>query len=291
MRRSLTQMNADGMGGARRPVFRWSQISGMGLLWTLSAPAFAFFQETTPPSPPIVAHPLAFRAPPHGAVLRRTTEFAVSRNAPGVVVEGHGMVRAQSSQAHQIPLQDAMALLLPPGWRYTPIGGAADVNPPVSWRGVAPWTSRLGQIGRAEDLRFIVNWPHKTVTARIATPKPVVVVMPMHPILAPARLPVATKPKNPSPIPLPVWTMPAGVPLPTTLSVWAHKAHWTVIWQGSSWVPGQTLTIQGTFLHAVRGLLKDIGHRGSMGYLRADVYADRLLVIHAQAPRRHHDGA
>lgn len=285
MRQPLTQTNAVRNRAPRRPILRWSRMSGVGLLWALSAPAFAFFQETPAPVTP-VAHPLIHKTTVPSAALRQATEVLVSRNAPGVVVEGHGMVRAQSSQAHRIPLQDAMTLLLPPGWRYEPIGGAADVNPPVSWRGVAPWTARLGQIGRTEDLRFVVNWPHKTVTARIATPKPVVVVMPMQPAPLPGRIP-----QTPKPAPVPHWTMPAGIPLPTTLKVWAHKAHWTVLWQGHSWVPGQTLTISGDFLHAVRQLFKDIGHRGGLGYMRADVYADHVLVIRAQAPRRHHDGA
>ena len=218
MRQPLTQTNAVRNRAPRRPILRWSRMGGVGLLWALSAPAFAFFQETPALAPP-VAQPLIHKTPVPSAALHRATEVLVSRNAPGVVVEGHGIVRAQSSQAHRIPLQDAMTLLLPPGWRYEPIGGAADVNPPVSWQGVAPWTARLGQIGRTEDLRFVVNWPHKTVTARIATPKPVVVVMPMQPAPRPGRIP-----QPPKPAPVPHWTMPAGIPSHHPASLGAPRA-------------------------------------------------------------------
>lgn len=254
---------------ARLPL--WGALIGA---WAVSAPAFAFFQEATPVRSVSLS-------PTHSMRLARSAP-AIG-NGPGVIIQGPVSAPARASQAHNIPLQDALTLLLPAGYRYRPHRSASEVDPPVSWQGVAPWTARLGELGRAEDLQFVVNGPHHLVTARLAAPALSSRLMPV------PQSPLRALPLRPR-IVIPTWRVPADIPLSRTLKSWGRTAHWTVVWHGPSWVPETRLTVSGTFLHAIRQVVGDLRQQGAPGFIRADVYAGRLVIIRAQAPRRdHHD--
>lgn len=264
-----------------------SLVGVLGLC--LATPAWAFFQETVPVPP---AHPSPVTSSsPVTSGLSRTQGFGTAPAVgPGIHFVGTGYARAMTSQAHNIPLQDALLLLLPSGWRYEAHGAAARVNPPVSWSGRAPWTRRLREIGRAEDLRFTVDWPHRVVTAALAVPAPSSVV-----IVKPAAL-VATKAPAPSAphgtvIPSRTWVVPAGIPLRTTLRKWGGLAHWTIRWQGPNWIPNHTLRLTGTFTHAMQGLAQDLEAHISGGRIRMDVYPGHVWVIHAIHTPHHQENS
>jgi len=81
--------------------------------------------------------------------------------ALGVVTQiGYGAMPAQAGMGRNLPLDQAMRLLLPEGWRFVPNPDLP--NPAVSWGqdGGVDWGEALEAIGLKEGLRFVIDW-HK----------------------------------------------------------------------------------------------------------------------------------
>jgi hypothetical protein len=218
-------------------------------------PAFAFFRQSGSAAAPAGTPPAAPAALSTGA--HRLVSGA------GVSQIGSGPETLTVSQAHDVPLQDALALVLPAGWRYRPTRKATGIDPPVSFAGTVPWTRRLDTIARETGMRFIVDWGDHAVYGL--------------PARAWTRLearPQATKdrPGGVSRPVVPVWVMPVGQPLASTLTAWGERAHWRVIWHGRAFIPSVPATFRGTFLQAIEGLFRDMAAMPHAPAIAAGVY-------------------
>jgi hypothetical protein len=78
----------------------------------------------------------------------------VTQLGEGVAVPAQGFGR-------ELPLRQAMRMLLPEEWSYIPTAeGDALI---VSWTGSRTWLEALRQIGETYQVRFLVDWDHKIV--------------------------------------------------------------------------------------------------------------------------------
>ncbi len=226
-------------------------------------PAFAFFRQSEPAARPAVT-PVAAAAAALGDGAHRPVSGA------GVSQIGSGPETLTVSQAHDVPLRDAMALILPPGWRYQPTHKAAGIDPPVSFAGAVPWTRRLNAIARETGMRFIADWgdhavyglPARVWTGRVKVNRQ-----------ANERSRVVKDRLAGAPhLAVPTWGMPAGQPLARTLRAWGDRAHWRVIWHGPAFIPSVPATFRGTFLQAIGGLFRDMAAMPHAPAISAGVY-------------------
>ena len=219
-------------------------------------PAFAFFRQSGSAAAPAGTPPAA----PAAALGEGS---GPSGNGAGVSQIGSGPETLTVSQAHDVPLRDALALVLPPGWRYQPTRKAAGIDPPVSFAGTVPWTRRLDAIARETGMRFIVDWgnhavyglPARAFLARVARPQA-----------------AGNRPARPPLVEAPTWAMPAGQPLARTLTDWGDRAHWRVIWHGPAFIPSVPATFRGTFLQAIGELFRDMAAMPHAPAIAAGVY-------------------
>ena len=243
----------------RSPIVMLASWLAAALSGCVPQPAFAFFRQTTSAS-------VATLPPAAPAALREGSGQPVS--GAGVSQIGSGPETLTVSQAHDVPLQDAMALIVPPGWRYRPTRTAAGIDPPVSFAGTVPWTRRLNAIAREAGMRFIVDWGDHTVYGLPAG------AWPAHTQAdGRARSQAVKDHLKGAPRPVaPTWAMPAGEPLARTLATWGDRAHWRVIWHGPAFIPSVPATFRGTFLQAIGGLFRDMAAMPHAPAISAGVY-------------------
>ncbi len=167
--------------------------------------------------------------------------FAALGTAP-VTQVGAGTAGAVPGFGHQVPLAEAIRMLLPAAWRYAPgddLGALA-----VSWTGTNTWLDALHQIGEAYRLRFLVDWTHQ--------------VLYVEPVEAGASTAAAgtRAPGSAAPaMQAPIWELQAGG-LREQLSRWAERAHYHLYWPQSIadiWVQVPA-ALGGDFLEAVKQL-------------------------------------
>ena len=219
-------------------------------------PAFAFFRQAAstarPAGTPLAAAPATLSTGAHRSV-----------SGAGVSQIGSGPETLTVSQAHDVPLQDALAMVLPAGWRYRPTRKATGIDPPVSFAGTVPWTRRLDTIARETGMRFIVDWGDHAVYGLPARAWTRLEVRPQAP---------KDRPGGVSRPVVPVWVMPVGQPLASTLTAWGERAHWRVIWHGRAFIPSVPATFRGTFLQAIEGLFRDMAAMPHAPAIAAGVY-------------------
>lgn len=74
---------------------------------------------------------------------------------------GEGVAAAAPGFGHDLPLRQALRMLLPEEWSHVP---TTDVDAlTVSWTGSRTWLEALRQIGEHYQLRFVVDWDRKIV--------------------------------------------------------------------------------------------------------------------------------
>jgi hypothetical protein len=187
---------------------------------------------------------------------------------------GAGAAQARQSHGAGVPLDDALRMLAPNGWR---IDAKAAGNPKVHWRAGAKttWVQALSQIGSNSGLRFLVDWRHKTLY--VAKEKGAV----MHALAPNKAAQVAAVHKHPGPAPVPTWVIHPTRSIQANLSTWAAKAGWKILWSGQTWMPAAGATFTGGFLDAVQGVLGALRAQGAD--VRAEAFGNHVLVIHTVA--------
>ena len=199
---------------------------------------------------------------------------------------GYGMAASGSSYGTNLPLKDALRLILPQGWHvYAKSGVSGSV--PVTWKAKStPWTDPLRNVLRQSGLEATVNWPHQAVLLR---------VQPVH-----KAAPLSTKgytawnhsssDDSGAPLPenfhvghaghgaedfsvptvpslanaTPIFLLNQGDLILTDLQKWAKQSGWTVIWQvPEDWQVPNTTTFGGDFQKAVSQVIQALSANGA----------------------------
>jgi hypothetical protein len=163
-------------------------------------------------------------------------------SATAVTQIGEGVAAAAPGFGNAVPLSQAVRMLLPDDWTYSP--GAEVGSVTVSWTGGHTWLEALRQIGESCGVRFLVDWPRRIVYSE----------------------PSAAGRQNASPVVgqagvswgtsvLPSWKLEIGG-LREQLVRWADRAHYHLYWPRSIadlsvQVPA---TLNGEFLEAIKQL-------------------------------------
>lgn len=93
----------------------------------------------------------------------------------------------------------------------------------------------------------------------------------------PANTPAETIPAPLPPPPKPVWAAENGTSLRYSVSQWAKRAGWTVVWDAEVDYPiVGTLSYEGDFVEAVAGIFR--AHSRSTIPLRVDIYPRQKLI-------------
>ncbi len=83
------------------------------------------------------------------------------RSDTAVTQVGEGVATATPGFGKTVPLPQAMRMLLPDGWTYSPASETGD--PTVAWNGGSTWLEALHQIGDSSGVRFLVDWTNRVV--------------------------------------------------------------------------------------------------------------------------------
>lgn len=169
---------------------------------------------------------------------------------------GAGSANARPSHGNAIPLDVALRMLAPAGWR---LDNKAPGSQKVSWRagGKTTWTQALSRIGRRYGLRFLIDWPHKTLYALPA---------------------VTSAGGHKTAKTISTWTIDPGRSIRANLADWGAQAGWKVLWTGETWMPVASAVFTGTFFHAVRKLLGALRAQGAD--IHAEAFGNQVLVVH-----------
>ena len=234
-----------------------------------------------PPSPQAVTSSAA-------AVAPLSLNGYAQWKSPAKTLEsvGYGMAASGSSYGTNLPLKDALRLILPQGWHvYAKSGVSGSV--PVTWKAKStPWTDPLRNVLRQSGLEATVNWPHQAVLLR---------VQPVH-----KAAPLSTKgytawnhsssDDSGAPLPenfhvghaghgaedfsvptvpslanaTPVFLLNQGDLILTDLQKWAKQSGWTVVWQvPEDWQVPNTTTFSGDFQKAVSQVIQALSANGA----------------------------
>ena len=155
---------------------------------------------------------------------------------------GAGPAAATPGFGNAVPLPQAMRMLLPDGWTYSPERELESAT--VSWGGGSTWLEALRQIGESNGVRFLVDWPNRVVYSE---PSPG----------GSTKTALVAGPAGGSggPSGKASWKLEIGG-LREQLLKWADRAHYNLYWPRSIadlavQVPA---TLNGDFLEAVKQL-------------------------------------
>lgn len=236
---------------------------GIWILLGCAPAARAFFQQAASPAAPTSVPAALAAAQPATPTQSKAGNLLVA----GLAQIGSGPVLPETSNASDLPMTDAMAVLLPQGWRYAPLGAAAKVNPKLSWSGTVPWTDELNQICLDHGLHCVADWKSKTLFTTVAT--------------------VATRLALAKPA-IEHWNVRAGQTLKQTLVRWGTRAGEQIVWQSArarTWdlpiIANASFT--GSFSQAVGVMLGDLS--GNKVRFVGQMYSNHVLVISAVTGR------
>lgn len=152
---------------------------------------------------------------------------------------GEGVAAAAPGFGRQLPLRQALRMLLPEEWSYVPTADGDSLI--VSWTGSRTWLEALRQIGETYQVRFLVDWDHKIVYSdRLVKSS------------APGPDAVRTGKTDTGSVQSP-WELEAGG-LRNQLARWADRAHYHLYWpQSIADVSIQVpAALSGDFLEAIK---------------------------------------
>jgi len=130
-----------------------SSILGVAIMATTNSAQAAF--EIIPKYSPVVHQSKGVAKPVSGHQKIRGT-YTLSEIGSGNPTPGH-------SFGKDIPLYDAMTLIIPKDWQFLPV---ADIgNPNVSWRKSKTWLDSINQIAFYSKISFVADWNKKTLFA------------------------------------------------------------------------------------------------------------------------------
>jgi hypothetical protein len=177
---------------------------------------------------------------------------------------GEGVAAAAPGFGHELPLRQAMRMLLPEEWSYIPSSDGGSLI--VSWTGSRTWLEALRQIGETYQVRFLVDWDHKIVYSD-SLRKAVAASDSTHPVNGDSTV-------TDSP-----WELEAGG-LRSQLAHWADRAHYHLYWpQSVADVSIQVpAALGGNFLEAIKQVSTALQSVGTG--LKLHVYeTNRALVV------------
>ena len=187
---------------------------------------------------------------------------------------GYGVTDLRSSYGTDLPLKDALRLILPAGWQIYAKAGVSGAAP-VTWKATEqPWTTPLRDVLRQSGLIGTVNWPHTALLLRI---KPTPAIAPMNTKgyaawggasstgqssdLSPSTLSQGLTPLQGA---TPIYLLNQGDLILTDLQKWAKQSGWTVIWQvPEDWQVPNTTTFGGDFQKAVSQVIQALSANGA----------------------------
>ncbi len=185
--------------------------------------------------------------------------------ASAVTQVGEGIAAAAPGFGRQLPLRQALRMLLPEEWSYVPTADGDSLI--VSWTGSRTWLEALRQIGETYQVRFLVDWDHKIVYSdRMRTAK------------ATESDPISVG-KSSTVTAQSAWELEAGG-LRGQLARWADRAHYHLYWpQSIADVSIQVpAALSGDFLEAVKQISVALQSVGTG--LKLHVYEmNRALVV------------
>lgn len=106
--------------------------------------------------------------PKYGAVVHENkvspdNKHKEVRGAYTLTELGNGNPTPGHSFGKDVPLYDAIKLIMPKGWQFLP---TTDVgNPKVSWRKSKTWLDSVNQIAFYDKINFVADWNKKTIFA------------------------------------------------------------------------------------------------------------------------------
>lgn len=203
---------------------------------------------------------------------------------------GSGQPTPREGFGRNLPLGDSLSMILPGGWSYRSEPDV-DLAAPISWQGGDSWLAVLEQVGRDNQVQFLVDWnqkrvflrplsaglqegwaPPATVAKPLASPAAVTVVD--GPLPAGETVSMFTKVQAKS------WMLEPGS-LKAQLADWAAGEGWQLIWQAPF---DFTVGVKAQFrnpdlLDAVRTLVEQLA-QGDGTRLRVFAYeSNRVLVV------------
>lgn len=91
---------------------------------------------------------------------------ALSPDTPVIVELGKGASILSASKGNELPVDLAMVMILPDNWSIGENSSSSVLSKKVSWvsRG-EPWKKTLYNLGARNQIRFLINWNKKLVTA------------------------------------------------------------------------------------------------------------------------------
>ncbi|MEF3193240.1 MAG: toxin co-regulated pilus biosynthesis Q family protein [Halothiobacillaceae bacterium] len=184
------------------------------------------------------------------------------KNLPHVKEVGEGQAEVVKGFGRKQPLNEALRLIAPKGWKgyaHRDVG-ARDLQ--VDWRGGKPWTEVLESLGQQNGLNFEVDWRARKVLVTRA-PQPVA-----------QSVSLVEEPKESS-----LFTLRQGEMLSGELARWGRLAGWSVRWEVDYDYRIEADATFGTdLIESLRGVINAYQSRGGLYGVVAKVSKSNKVI-------------
>lgn len=189
--------------------------------------------------------------------------------ATEIVQLGEGSPTQATGNGHNVPLPQAMRLLLPQGWSFAP--GAGVGVPEVSWSIAPNFIEALRGIANTYSIRFLIDWNHDVLYAERAQPA-------SRAGLGPSRSVNVDWPAAD----VFVWRLEEGKGLREQLARWSERANYDLFWPDT--IPDVPIhagaEFRGQFLDVMRELAISLDRVDSGLYI--DAYPSNAAITISQ---------